>query len=73
MDESRVAGLVAEIYDPARDLTSAAAARVPRLYHSVAVLLPDGTVITADQSGARRRRAALELFHPPYLFRGLGR
>ena len=33
---------------------SAAAARCRRLYHSVAVLLPDGTVITA---GSIRRAA----------------
>ncbi len=73
MDESRVAAtLVAEIYDPARETwASAAAARVPRLYHSVAVLLPDGTVITAGSNPARGdEELRLELFHPPYLFRG---
>ena len=73
MDESRVAAtLVAEIYDPARETwVSAAAARVPRLYHSVAVLLPDGTVITAGSNPARGdEELRLELFHPPYLFRG---
>jgi hypothetical protein len=44
---------------------------VPRLYHSVAVLLPDGTVITAGSNPARGdEELRLELFHPPYLFRG---
>jgi hypothetical protein len=73
MDESRVAAtLVAEIYDPTQESwASAAAARVPRLYHSVAVLLPDGTVITAGSNPARGdEELRLELFRPPYLFRG---
>lgn len=73
MDESRVAAtLVPEIYDPAGETwASAAAARVPRLYHSVALLLPDGTVITAGSNPARGdEELRLELFHPPYLFRG---
>ena len=47
--------------------------RVPRLYHSVAVLLPDGTVITADQSGARRRRAASSSSIRRICLEGLGR
>jgi hypothetical protein len=73
MDESRVAAtLVAEIYNPSRETwTLAAAARVPRLYHSTAVLLPDGTVITAGSNPTRGdEELRLERFHPPYLFRG---
>jgi hypothetical protein len=68
MDESRVAAtLVAEIYDPSGETwTPAAAARVPRLYHSTVVLLPDGTVITAGSNPTRGdEELRLELFHPP--------
>ena len=44
---------------------------VPRLYHSVALLLPDARVITAGSNPHRRDdELRLELFHPPYLFRG---
>lgn len=73
LDESREqATLVAEIYDPeAERWDLAAAARVPRLYHSVALLLPDGTVITAGSNPARGdEELRLELFYPPYLFKG---
>jgi FtsP/CotA-like multicopper oxidase with cupredoxin domain len=63
---------VAEIYDPvANAWTEAATAMVPRLYHSVALLLPDGRVITAGSNPHRGDdELRLELFHPPYLFRG---
>ncbi|MCI0401751.1 MAG: DUF1929 domain-containing protein [Gammaproteobacteria bacterium] len=69
------AALHAEIYDAASNSwTLAAKATVPRMYHSIALLLPDGRVITAgsnpesaDPGGGELR---LELFHPPYLFRG---
>ena len=62
----------AEIYDPAANAFHAAAtALVPRLYHSVALLLPDARVITAGSNPNRRDdELRLELFHPPYLFRG---
>lgn len=62
----------AEIYDPAANVFRAAAtALVPRLYHSVALLLPDARVITAGSNPNRRDdELRLELFHPPYLFRG---
>ena len=49
-----------------------AAAAIPRLYHSTALLLPDGRVLTAgsgmDGPGINQRRA--EIFSPPYLFKG---
>jgi hypothetical protein len=62
-----------EIYDPATNKWRIVAkAEVPRLYHSVALLLPDGRVITAGSNpetvaGGELR---LELYHPPYLFQG---
>jgi hypothetical protein len=66
------AQLQAEIYTPATNSFHAAAtALVPRLYHSVALLLPDARVITAGSNPNRRDdELRLELFHPPYLFRG---
>ena len=70
------AALQAEIYHPDPDpaaaaWTEAATAAVPRLYHSVALLLPDGRVITAGSNPHRRDdELRLELFHPPYLFKG---
>ena len=66
------AALEAEMYDPGSGTwTEGARASVPRLYHSVALLLPDGRVITAGSNPHRRDdELRLELFHPPYLFKG---
>ncbi len=63
---------LAEIYDPAANTFRAGAtASVSRLYHSIALLLPDGRVITAGSNPDRGDdELRLELFHPPYLFRG---
>ena len=64
--------LEAEIYDPPTGTWSAAAtATVPRFYHSVALLLPDGRVATAGSNPNRGDdELRIEIFHPPYLFRG---
>jgi hypothetical protein len=44
---------------------------VPRLYHSVALLMPDGKVVTAGSNPARRdEERRIEVFWPPYLFAG---
>lgn len=66
------AQLESEIYDPASNtFRRGATAIVPRLYHSVALLLPDARVITAGSNPNRRDdELRLELYHPPYLFRG---
>jgi FtsP/CotA-like multicopper oxidase with cupredoxin domain len=63
---------LAEIYDPtANTIQSVAEASVSRLYHSVALLLPDGRVATAGSNPDRGDdELRLELYHPPYLFRG---
>lgn len=63
---------MAEIYDPAANVfRRAATASVGRLYHSVALLLPDGRVITAGSNPDRGDdELRLELYHPPYLFKG---
>jgi FtsP/CotA-like multicopper oxidase with cupredoxin domain len=64
--------LQSEIYDPETGSWSdAATATVPRLYHSVAALLPDGRVATAGSNPNRGDdELRIEIFHPPYLFRG---
>jgi Galactose oxidase-like, Early set domain len=77
MEESGAdATLEAEIYRP--DVTGgpgiwamAAKSRVARLYHSVALLVPDGRVITAGSNPARKtEELRIEVFWPPYLFAG---
>jgi FtsP/CotA-like multicopper oxidase with cupredoxin domain len=62
----------AEMYDPATNTFGPAGTQlVSRLYHSIALLLPDGRVITAGSNPDRGDdELRLELYHPPYLFRG---
>jgi hypothetical protein len=80
-EDTPLARLQPEIYDPATDTwTPMAASTVPRLYHSTALLLPDATVVSSggnpeggthvqwDQDPEEEMR--LEVFSPPYLFRG---
>jgi Domain of unknown function (DUF1929)/Kelch motif len=80
-EDAPLARLQPEIYDPAADTwTPMAASTFPRLYHSTAVLLPDARVLSAggnpeggthvqwDQDPEEEMR--LEVFSPPYLFRG---
>jgi Domain of unknown function (DUF1929)./FG-GAP repeat. len=80
-EDQPLARLQSEIYDPEADRwTLTAPCAVPRLYHSTALLLPDGRVVTAggnpeggthvewDQDPEEEMR--LELYSPPYLFRG---
>jgi hypothetical protein len=62
----------AEIYDPRTGKwVLGAKARVVRLYHSVALLTPDGKVITAGSNPQRgQEELRIEVYWPPYLFRG---
>ena len=71
-ENALTASTEAEIYDPAANTwTTGARARVPRLYHSVALLMPDGRVLTSGSNPSRRNdEKRLEVYHPPYLFRG---
>jgi hypothetical protein len=68
--------LEAEIYDPSDDSwTVTAPMAFPRQYHSIAVLLPDGRVLTAggvDPSPGiiERDQRSMEVFSPAYLSRG---
>lgn len=60
----------AEIYNPATNTwTVAATANVNnRLYHSVALLLPDGRVVTAGGNPNRNtEERRLEIYSPPYM------
>lgn len=69
-----------ESFDP-RTLrwTPLCSTRVPRLYHSTAVLLPDARVLMAGKDGSRQPDAykypeyRCEIFSPPYLFTGTPR
>ena len=57
----------AESWNPATERwTTLASATVPRLYHSTALLLPDGRVLTGGGDG----HPEVEVFSPPYLFKG---
>jgi galactose oxidase len=49
--------------------TQMAAQTAPRMYHSTAVLLPDGRVLSAGQSQGSLQQTG-EVFSPPYLFAG---
>ncbi|MGH8894950.1 MAG: galactose oxidase-like domain-containing protein, partial [Actinomycetes bacterium] len=61
---------VPELYDPATNSwTDLAPQQGARMYHSSALLLPDGRVFSAGQDSGTLMRTA-EIFSPPYLFRG---
>ena len=67
--------LEAEIYDPSTNSwTITAPMQFPRQYHSIAVLLPDGRVLSAGgvdpAHPATRDQRNAEVFSPSYLFRG---
>lgn len=68
--------LAAELWNPDTERwTQLASARVPRIYHSTALLLPDGRVIAAGGGRPKAKNGGdnnsnCEIFEPPYLFRG---
>ena len=71
-DESG-AVFAAERWDPETgQWTTLASASVVRVYHSTAMLLPDGRVLSTgsgDGGGVTQQRS-YEVFSPPYLFKG---
>jgi hypothetical protein len=78
-----IARLQSEIYDPATDTWApGAAASVVRMYHSVALLMPDGRVMTTSgnpppygqrapwQPPQPNEEMRIEMYSPPYMFAG---
>jgi hypothetical protein len=64
-DENPV--LQAEIFDPVSETwTVVASMQRPRVYHSTAILLPDGRVAAGGSDG----EVTAEFYSPPYLFQG---
>ena len=57
--------LAAELWDPVKETwTVMASGTIPRLYHSIALLLPDARVLMTGGNGYNQA----EIFSPPYLF-----
>lgn len=69
-----------ESFDPATEVFSRQGTiTVPRLYHSTALLLPDGSVMLAgstgelwhhEHHGGTNNEFRIEVYRPPYLYRG---
>jgi hypothetical protein len=65
------AGKRADLYDPlANAFTSAGTASYSRLYHAVAILLPDATVVSMGSNPGSRGsyEPSIEIYTPAYLF-----
>jgi spore maturation protein SpmB len=69
-EDTTTASLNADLYDPISNTFSSAGANAyPRLYHSVALLLPDATVWFAGGNPSRGSYVQqMEIYKPAYLF-----
>jgi len=73
-EDTSTASLQADLYDPATNtMGSAGSNAFPRLYHSVALLLPDATVWVAGGNPSRGSyEQHVEIYTPPYLYNSNG-
>ena len=73
-EDTGTASLNADLYDSvANTMGSAGANAVPRLYHSVSLLLPDARVWVAGGNPQRGSfEPSMEIYSPPYLFNADG-
>ena len=73
-EDTASASLNADLYDPiSSTFSSAGANSFPRLYHSVALLLPDATVWFAGGNPSRGSYVQqMEIYQPAYLFNASG-
>src|SRR5579862_3345255 len=73
-EDATTASLNADLYDPSSNsFSSAGANSYPRLYHSVALLLPDATVWSAGSNPSRGSwESHMEIYQPAYLFNSDG-
>ena len=74
-NNAREAVLAAEMWNPETEQwTVMASMQLPRMYHSTALLLPDGRVLTAGGGRPAAQAAGnysnCEIYSPPYLFQG---
>jgi hypothetical protein len=69
-EDAGTASLNADLYDPSTStFSSAGANKYARLYHSVALLLPDATVWIAGSNPSRGTyQSHMEIYQPAYLF-----
>src|ERR1700676_1297049 len=73
-EDTGTASLQADLYDTATNkMASAGSNAFPRLYHSIALLLPDGTVWVAGGNPTRGSyEQHVEIYTPPYLYNSSG-
>jgi len=63
--------VIPEIYDPVANAWTEMLPQVAgRGYHSTAVLLPDGRVLSAGSDSGKSLENTYEIYSPPYLFKG---
>ena len=73
-EDTGTASLNADLYDTSTNTMSSAGANAfPRLYHSVSLLLPDGTVwLTGGNPARGSYEPEVEIYSPAYLFNADG-